>query len=152
MTAYDQALMFEDNDAITSSRASTFTIPLGNLSSGNAERDIGGAGDGNRLFLEIKVKTTFTSTGSSTLVGALQTDDADTFGSATTLLTTPTIAKATLVAGYRARFPLPPGAYEDYLRVNWTVGTADFTSGNLDCWIGDGLGRFVAVDQAAVVV
>lgn len=142
MSAYDQALMFEDNAALTSTRVSTNVIPLGNISSGNAEINIGGSD----LFLNGKVRTTFQSGGSSTLDITLNTDALDTFGSEAQIMAIPQIAKATLVAGYTFSRPLPPGAYEAYLRATLTVGTADFTAGKLDLWIGPQEGRFVAAD------
>lgn len=139
----DQNLIMDDAAALTSSRVSTNVIPLGPLADDNAERDISGIG-ANPLFLELHVGTAFTSTGSSTLVTVMQTDDTTAFGSAATILTTPAIAKAALTAGARFRYPLPPGPYEDYLRLSYTVGVADFTGGTITAAITDGLGRYVA--------
>lgn len=125
----DANLFFDEALALTSSQASTNIIPLGPIDGGNARRNIGEAG--NQLYLELTVGTAFTSSGSSTLVVALETDDATAFGSAATIFTSPSIAKATLAANKKLIYALPPGAYEDYLRLSYTVGVADFTAGTI---------------------
>lgn len=130
----DFQLLFDNDAAITSSRVSTNIIPLGPLGD-NTHRNIGEAG--NQLYLVLTVGTAFTSTGSSTLAWVMQTDDATGFGSATALSGFgETIAKASLTANAKFVYPLPPGAvYEDYLRLSYTVATADFDTGTLSAEI-----------------
>lgn len=149
MSAYDQANMLDDNAAITSSRVSTNVIPLGNLAAGNTEINIGGSE--NQLYLNLKVKETFVSTGSSTLAVALQTDALAAFGSAAVIPGVgATIAKAALVLGARFRYPLPPAAYEGHIRADYVVAVADFSAGKIDAWIGPDQGRFVSADSGQV--
>lgn len=125
----DQNLMFDNALALTSSQVSTNIIPLGPLADGNARRNIGEAN--NQLYLVLQVGTALTSSGSSTLAIALETDDATGFGTAATIMSIPAIAKSSLTANALFVYPLPPGAYEDYLRLSYTVATADFTAGTL---------------------
>lgn len=122
----DKENAFSLAQAVTSSAASTDYLDLGPFATGADDRDIG---QGEDLRLVIVVDTTTASTGSSTVTFALQTDDTSTFGSATTLWTSAAIAKATLVAGYKvADIPIPKGV-EKYLRVYYTLATADLTAG-----------------------
>jgi hypothetical protein len=126
MTILDAQLLLSDAQAVTSTEASDNIIDLGPLHADNTERDIG---QGEGLRLVIITDTTALSTGSSTVTFALQTDDTSTFGSATTLWQSSAIAKATLVAGYRVADIAIPKGCEKYLRLNYTVATADLTAG-----------------------
>lgn len=122
----DKENAFSLAQAVTTSAASTDYMDLTPLASGADDRDIG---QGEGLRLVITVDETVQSTGSSTVTFALQTDDTSTFGSATTLYTSGAVAKATLVAGYKVcDVPIPKGV-EKYLRVYYTVATADLTEG-----------------------
>src|SRR3982750_1412124 len=116
----DAQLLFSDLQAVTATANST------NIIDTLAARDIAAGED---LFVVSYVTTTVTSSGSSTLVITLETDDNSSFSSATTLYTTSSIAKATLVAGYRALAFKLPRYTERYLRLVYTGGTADFTPG-----------------------
>lgn len=55
-------------------------------------------------------------------------------GSFTQMLTTPALAKATLVAGWKMSFAVPPGARQ-YLKVVNTVSTNNMTSGTYTAWL-----------------
>lgn len=119
---FDKENLFCDDQALTASAASTNVIDLG------VSRDIG---VGTPIPIWCSVTTTFTSGGSTTLDVALQTDTAVGFGTAVTLLSFLAIPKASLVAGYELfRLDLPLGVLR-YLRLNFTVNTANFTAGNL---------------------
>lgn len=133
----DQENIFDEDLALTSSQVSTNIIDLGPLHANNTKRQIGGGGQAG-LYLVLEVGTAFTSSGSSTFVAALTTDDATGFGSATTLFSTPSIAKAAMTAGARFAYPLPLAAYEDYARLSYTVGTADFTGGTISAMLMSG--------------
>jgi hypothetical protein len=116
----DAQLLFSDLQALTATANSTNVIDT------LAARDIAAGED---LYVVCVVTTTTVSAGSSTLTITLETDDNVSFSSATTLYTTSAIAKATLVAGYRALSFKLPRYTERYLRLVYTVATADFTAG-----------------------
>lgn len=121
----DGYLLFDNAAPLTTSAGSTNILDLQNF------RDLGVGSTVLNGF--VLVSTAFASTGSSTLVAAVQgSTDGTTW---TTMLSLPSVAKAALVAGARIDFkvprPVPGQALPRYLRMNYTVGVADFTSGNL---------------------
>lgn len=121
-----QNLFSQDQAVTTGATASTNIIDLG------AARDIG---VGEALWLHILVTEAVTSGGAGTVAFSLQTDDNSSFSSATTLFTTTAIAKTTMVAGYQAvRVRIPIGT-ERYLRVVYTVATADLTAGKFTAFL-----------------
>lgn len=123
----DKLLEFSVAQAITGDAASTNVIDLG------ADRDLG-ATDG--IYLETLVTTTLDSSGeAATLVIKLQTDSDEAFGTPTDLYASPTIAEATLVAGYRPVRIALPQVTERYLRVYYDNGTEVFTTGNISAWL-----------------
>lgn len=144
----DQELIFDEALALTSSQSSTDIINLGPLDANNAKRQLGAKGQAS-LALVLTVGTAFTSSGSSTLVVALVTDDNSAFSSGATLFSTPSIAKASLTAGAKFVYPLPKGAYEDYAKLTYTVGTADFTGGTISAEIAMDVGDWYAYADAA---
>lgn len=121
----DSLQVFEpSNTALTTSRASTNYVTL----------DMGGAdwGVGCSLYIDAMVQTTFTASGSATLVIAVQVDDNTSFSSATTIYTSPTIAVASMTAGTKLLDALVlPRGLEKYIRLNFTVSTGPFTAGKL---------------------
>lgn len=121
----DKENLLSDGQALTATAASTNIIDLG------AARELGTA----NIRLRVQVDAALTSGGSSTLTIALQTDDNASFSSATALFTTAAIPKASLVAGYVAVDIVVPKGTERYLRLNYTVGTADFTAGNISAFL-----------------
>lgn len=106
--------------AVVSSGASDNYIDLG------VARDIGNS---EELYLMVQVTTTAASSGSTTVAFSLQCDDNTSFSSAKTVIDSGAIAKATLVAGYQMFIPIPPGCDEQYVRLYYTVGTANMTAG-----------------------
>jgi len=116
--------------------------------------DTSGVGDWgigcDGLYIVVNVDTAFTSAGSTTMTIALQTDDNTAFSSATTLYTSASIAKATMVAGARLlHIPLPIGC-ERYIRLYYTVSVADFTAGKINAYLQVGLGSEIKVLATAV--
>ena len=85
----------------------------------------------------ITVTEAFVAAGAATLTIALEADDDSAQGSATTLMTTPAIGKATLVPGYQVRIALPPGiaAADLHLGLRYTVATGPFTAGKITAGI-----------------
>lgn len=123
---------FSAAQAVTGDAASTNVIDTSGVG------DIGIGCDA--MYIVVGVDTTFTSSGASTMTVALQTDDNASFSSATTLYTSASIAKASMVAGARLlHFPVPIGC-ERYIRLYYDVSTADFTAGKLDAYLLPAMG------------
>lgn len=120
----DKQLKVSDQQAVTATAASTDYI------------DQGAAGDAyDSLFLVVTCDVTAESGGATTLDLALETDDNSSFSSATKLAEKTGIAKATCVAGAELwKIPVPPGA-ERYMRVKYTVNTANFSAGKFSAFL-----------------
>ena len=118
----DKQLIFSNGQALTATADSTNVIDLGQTR----------ANEGEPTEILLQVDTALTSGGASTLVVSLVTDDNEAFSSATTLLSTPAIPKATLVRGYQFSIGYLPPNVERYVKLVYTVGTADFTAGNIN--------------------
>ena len=132
---YDVELSFTRNtstgaveQAVTAAAASTNVINLG--SAGIFFRP---------AYLHLRVTETFTADGAATMGIVLQSDAAEDFGSAATLATlyAATEGKATFVEGLHKVIPLPPQGMEQYLRLNFTVGTGPMTAGKVVAYIND---------------
>lgn len=113
---HDVLLKFSDSQALTATAVSTNVIPL------TMARNIA---DGEPMALCISVSTAADmTTGDETYAVTLQTDSADTFGSAATLMTQ-TIPGALLKAGAVLYFGLGSAVpYEEFLRLSYTLGGA----------------------------
>lgn len=129
-------------------QASTNVIDLGVASgipssaNGGGARDMG-IGDDPALKFVVQVTNTFTSGGAATLAVALQgaIDNGSGVPAAfSTWWTSPTYALATLNAGSRLfdmDMPRPPDgiAIPRFLRLLYTVGTTNFTAGNVSAYL-----------------
>ena len=123
----DKKLMFSDSQAITATADSTNIL------------DLGAHGDDiqRELTLFVQFRGTVDSAGQSTLIIQLNTDDAlnaggDDLAADNTLWTSASIAKTALTDGAMlVKMPLPPGI-QRYLRLTYTVGTANLTAGAID--------------------
>ena len=122
----DQNLMMSDAQAVTASAASTKSIDTT-----TALRDIG---SGEPVFLVVKVDTTATSGGTTTVDFALQ-DSADNSSFADTGVKVSGIAKATLVAGYQVIAVALPLGLRRYIQVNYTVNTTNLTAGAFSAFL-----------------
>lgn len=120
----DAQNQFSAVQAVTSVGAtpSTNVIDLG------VARDIGGAVT-DQLMLLCEVVTPFTSGGSATLQVQFQTS-ADN-SSWSTLVQSDAVPVASLVQGYKFLPNELPGNTSRYVRLNYVVGTAAMTAGNL---------------------
>lgn len=130
----DSLLEFSDSQALTATADSTNVADLGATPT---LRDIG---NGKQLFLVFQVDTALDSTGeAATLTIRLLSDSTTNLDtSQTEHVVSEAIAEATLVAGYKRIWALPPGAtYERYLGIEYTVGTEDFTSGAVSAFLTD---------------
>ena len=85
-------------------------------------------------WLYIRIDTAVTASGSATVDFALQTDDDSTFPSATTLISSGAIAKASLIIGKEIKLRIPPGA-QRYLRGYVTVASGPLLLGKWDMFI-----------------
>lgn len=128
----DKQNVFDWQAALTATRASTDVIDLVNA------RDLGGSFvDNPNLKIRMTVVTALVSAGSSTLAVAFQgsTDNSNW----DTYLTMPTVAKASLVAGYTLDIPWPDRlsgqSLPQYIRLNYTVDTTDFTGGTVSAYV-----------------
>lgn len=89
-------------------------------------------GRGRRLNFYAQITTAVTSAGAATLEVDFISSAAAALSAATTLLLTPAIAKATLVAGYRFRHGTTPGVIaQRYVGAQYVIGTATITAGNI---------------------
>lgn len=117
----DKELVFSSQQAVTTDGVSDDVIDT--VVAGRAFEE---------LFLEVVVDVAFDTTEEDgTLDITLQTDDAEAFGTAVTLLTIAQQAEAALTAGkvvFRGR--IPAGA-KRYLRMNYEVGAHAFTTGKI---------------------
>lgn len=123
---FDSLLLLDTAAAITSSRASTNVIDLGNA------RDMGIGNRQNLKFL-CMVTTTFTSTAAGTLTVAYQ---GSTDNSAwTTYAQSIAYASTALVAGtYLLAMDIPRNGITDrYIRANYVNATATFSAGAVTC-------------------
>ncbi len=107
--------------------------------SANVTKNLGG---GQPLYLHVLVTTTLDSSGeAATLTVTLESDDAAALNTSATvhLTVASAVAEATLAAGYwiAKGIPIPPGDYQRYLGVRYTVGTENFTSGKVSAWLSN---------------
>ena len=123
----DKKLMFSDSQELRSTADSTNIL------------DLGAHGDDiqRELTLFVQFRGAVDSAGESTLIIQLNTDDAlnaggDDLAADNTLWTSASIAKTDLTDGAMlVKMPLPPGI-QRYLRLKYTVGTANLTAGAID--------------------
>lgn len=129
---------FSSKQVITSTARSTNVIKLGPTgtpvgASQALTRDIAG---GKTIPILCQVVEDFATGDAATLKVDLETDDDEAFGSAKNVYASAVIAAATLVVGYEFLIDwIPKGTDEDYLSLNYTVGTGTFTAGKIDAAI-----------------
>lgn len=124
----DKETLFSNAQALTATAASTNILDLG-----AANRDIGKA----NIRFRVQVGTTFQSTGSSTCTIALQTDSTSAFSGAVTLFQSAAIPKASMTAGAVLVDIMVPRGTKRWVRVYYTVATADFTAGTLTAFLAE---------------
>ncbi len=140
---------FMNAEAITAAVGSNVEGSLMDLGKG-VVRD---AGSGQTKYLVIQITTAVTSAGAATLSFSLASDAQDPIAPATATVhaTTPVVAKALLVVGYK--FPpiaIPKGVnYERYLGLFATVGTANLTAGAADAFIVEDISNWTAYPDGA---
>jgi hypothetical protein len=122
----DKQNTLSDGQAITATAVSTNVLDLGNTSRSD---------EGAPVTLLAQVEEAFTAAGAATLTVTLETDDNEAFSSATVLLSTAAIPKATLVRGYQLPISFLPANVERYVRLNYTVATGPMTAGKINAGI-----------------
>lgn len=128
----DNQTLFSDDQAITTTAASTNIIDLGPIAPGIV-RDIG---PGKPIPVLVQVTEDFDAAGAATLTVAVQVDDNESFSSPKTVISTGALALADLVAGYQVKLDyIPRGTDERYLRLNYTVDTGPMTAGKIKAGI-----------------
>lgn len=146
----DERNEFCDATALNTGAAGSYLI--GDvIDLGAVQRDIG---NGEQLYLVIQVDTTATSGGAATgqfsLVSDAQAAIA-TDGSASVHFQTAAIPVATLAAGYNVAsvaLPTEGKAYERYLGILQTTGTAAFTAGKVDAFLTHDVSKIRAYADA----
>lgn len=121
----DKTLMMSDAQALTSTGAAAST----NVIDFGADADIA-VGTPIEFFVQV-VEDFDSAADNTTLALVLQADDNSAFSSAKTLVSVAATAQAALVAGatlYKGKIPY---GGERYMRVNYTIGTADATAGKV---------------------
>jgi hypothetical protein len=115
----DDQNMFSDSQVLTVTANSTNVIdqnPLGGIPTANLVRDIG---TGNDVYLYAVCRTTFA--GGTSLAVSLVSDDNSALSSPTIHFTSAAIALAALVAGFEFKVEAPPGLYERFIGVVYTI-------------------------------
>lgn len=125
----------------------------GTVGAGSAPGDIGNTAIFEGMALAIQVTTAVTSAGSATVSFELSSDAQAAIavdGTATLHVKSFDIPKATLIAGYTVRLPLPGHmpAYERYLGLVQNVGTAALTAGAVNAFIARDVGSWQALPDA----
>ena len=131
MAIIDRLNEFSNAQEPVADAAIPSTSVVGLLTAGDAEA--------RRMRLHVLITEAFAGTG-TVVTFTLQTDSAVGFGTAVTLWTLPTVAKATLVAGYRVTgkggVPLPSNC-DRYLRMLYTTDGTFETTGILDAYLSN---------------
>lgn len=138
----DNLGVFSDAQAVTSSAVSTNTYDL------LTAQDIG---EGEDIYIDFKVPTTFTAGGSATMTIQIITSAAANLGSPTVIAQTGAIPVASLVSGYRTALRIPPqigSLGQRYIGVQYTIATGPMTAGAISSRfvrnIEDGANKFYA--------
>lgn len=92
-------------------------------------------GKGYPVELLIQITEDFASGGAATLDVSLETDDNEAFSSATTVVASQQFALASLTAGTHLLVQHVPYGCEQYIRINYTIGTATTTAGKVTAGI-----------------
>jgi hypothetical protein len=128
---------FSENQAITATAISTnvITFPLTGTVVGEAAAVARNLGAGNEIPLMIQVTEAFAT--ATTITFSLESSAVVGLTSATVHWTSPAIAIATLVPGYKLPVRiLPDGTMLQYLGMRYTVGGASATAGKVTAALG----------------
>lgn len=146
----DERNEFCDATALNTGAAASYLIgDVIDLGPAPTTQDLNGGADTD-LYLVIQVDTTVDSAGEALTVQFHLASDAQAAiavdGSATYHWSSPAIAEAALVAGYRVcAVPLPMGAYERYLGILQTTGVEAVTAGKVNAFLTRNPGKWLAL-------
>lgn len=141
----DERAEFCDATSLNTGAAGIYLI--GDVMDLTVVRDIGNV---DELYFVVQVDTSVTSGGSATVAFTLASDAQAaiaTDGSASAHFTSAAIPKATLVAGYVAvatKMPREGTAFERYLGVLQTTGTAALTAGAVSAFLTPHFAKYKA--------
>lgn len=135
----DEQALFSDQQAITTSAASTNFINLGAVNTPPGGSNAIKADWGGGINIPLLIQVTEDFAGGTSLRIDFQTDDNSSFSSAFTVANTPTFQTSLLKAGFILPIPvLPPETKEQYLRLNYVV-SGTYTAGKITAGIAGGL-------------
>lgn len=123
----DKELEFSNDQVVTASAAST----------NHVKKPKGDSGVSEQKYIAITVKEAATASGAATVTFSLQVDDNAAFSSPKTVYSTAAIGKAALVLGYQFFMPIPLGADEEFMRLQYDVGTGPLTAGKFHAAVVD---------------
>jgi hypothetical protein len=129
----DSLLELSDAQAVTATAISSNVVDLGPVTD-NVTRDIGTGAD---FYLVLSVDTAFATSTSAVLTAALVSDSTVNLATSPTTHATPiaALATASLAAGAQFVVKLPPGSYEQYVGIQYTVGVGSFTAGKINAFL-----------------
>jgi hypothetical protein len=140
----DERTEFCDAVALNTGAAGSYL--LGDVIDLGEAKDLGNS---DPLYLVVQVDTTATSGGSATGLFSLVTDDNASLSSPAVLVSSKAWAVADMVAGTTlmvVQLPMEGTAYERYLGIQQTTGTAAFTAGKVNAFITHTPARWKAYD------
>lgn len=140
----DERTEFCDATALNTGGAGSYL--LGDVIDLGEAKDLGNT---DPLYLVIQVDTAATSGGSATGTFSLVTDDNDSLSSPAVLVASKAWAVADMTAGKTlmvVQLPMEGTAYERYLGIQQTTGTAAFTAGKINAFLTYAPARWKAYD------
>lgn len=140
----DERTEFCDAVALNTGGAGSYL--LGDVIDLGEAKDLGNS---DPLYLVVQVDTTATSGGSATGQFNLVTDDNASLSSPAVLVSSKAWAVADMTAGTTlmvVQLPMEGTAYERYLGIQQTTGTAAFTAGKINAFITHTPARWKAYD------
>lgn len=141
----DKLTQFGDGLALNTGAAGSYII--GDVIDLGSAQDIG---NGEPLWFYAMVHTAATSGGSATLVLSLCSDTVAALSSPTVIVSSPSIAVASLIAGYNILTVAIPlmNVRERYLGLQQTTGTAAFTAGKISAGLTFVKPKWLALEDA----
>ena len=145
----DNFAEFGDDATLVGTAASTYVLgDVIDLGSAPTTQDIG---TGEPIYIVVQISDTVLAAGGAANVTFKVVSDsvAALNNSATVHMTSPAIAKATLVTGYTVfAARLPSGSYERYLGVTYTPDTNDTTAGKANAFLTHDIAKWIALPDA----
>jgi hypothetical protein len=143
----DERTEIADATALNTGAAGSYII--GDVIDLGTARDVGA---GEPLYFVVTVDTTATSGGSATGQFSLVTDDNSSLSSPAVLASSKAWTVATMTAGttlMAVALPTEGTAYERYIGLQQTTGTAAFTAGKVNAFLTSDVARWKAYADAS---